>query len=527
MYDYDPKILEIIEKGNFTEVRQIFAITDANIDTLPEKFDLWSKVFFPKTFKIDDAPFHYEMNQNLADLYTGRVQSVTQVHFRGATKTTRTKLFLAFVLANDQRQAKRRYIKILAEDRVNSVQMTTDIYNMLVSAKVKQFYPHLFQKTDKKREETMSAFDLATGVKVLASTLGQEQRGHLQGEENTRPDFIVFEDFETSATIMSMALTISIWKAMEEAWNGKALGGVGLYNCNYISKRRNVQKILERAYRSPKVHRVHLVPIKDKQGNPTWASAYTKAQIDQIELDAEDFDGEYMCNPSGTIDSYFSEAHLLKHPTIQPILVTKDGWTYLFKHDPTHQYILGVDPAGGTGGNFAIIVVIDWTIRMVVAFYKSRFTQPDTLGEISLEKARLYNNAVIVPEINYQGLVLLKIYKDASYSNVYVNRIMDDKKDKKGNGAYTENPVDQLGFTTTSQSKPMILSSLSTAIKQFHLLIPSDMIKKEMVEFPREYVELVKADDPELGHFDLTMGTALAWEGRHQLVGKLYTKTYN
>lgn len=532
MYDYPPQIYQILEKGNFTEVRQVFAITDSNVELLPQKFDLWAKTFFPTTFKIEDAPFHYDMNQNLADLYLGTIESLAQIHFRGATKTTRTKIFIAFVLANDQRISRRRYLKIVSEDPINSKQMTTDIYNMLISSKVKQYYPHLFAKSDKKRAETMAEFDLTTGVKVLASTVSRNQRGHLAGEDNARPDWIVFEDFETSITVQSLADTRSIWSNMEEAWNGKALGGVGLYNCNYISKRRNVQKIIDRANRSPERHRLHIVPIDDRKkatdpvGKPLWSNAYTRERIAQMELDVEDFAGEYLCMPSGTTDSFFSEEHLAKHPSVEPILTTKDGWVYFFKKDPTHQYILGVDPAGGTGGNFATIVVIDWTLRMVVAYFRDRYTQPDKLGEISLEKAKLFNNALIVPETNYQGLVLLKVYNDAGYSNVYVNKIASEKVDKK-HDAYKEDTSDILGFVTTSQSKPLILSALSTAIKNFHLIVPIKAIKKELIEFPREYVELVKADDDDLGHFDLTIALALAWEGRNQVIGKSFTKKYN
>lgn len=526
MYVYPKEVYDVIEKGNPLEIRQLFAITDDNLDTMAEKFNLWAKTFFPNSFKVDDADFHYEMNQNLSDLYVGRLLSLAQIHFRGASKTSRTKIFIAFILCNDQRESRRKYIKILAEDGKNSTQMVTDIYNMLVSQKVKQFYSHLFTKTDQKREETKSAFDLATGVKVLAGTLGQDQRGHLQGEDNTRPDFIVFEDFETSKTIMSIAVSTSIWKSMEEAWNGKAVGGVGLYNCNYISKRRNVQKIIDRAYRSPTVHKIHIVPIKDKQGNSNWASAFPLSAIRQIELDAEDFEGEYMCNPSGNIDSFFSEKHLMRHPTMNPILTTRDGWQYFFKQDPKHQYLIGIDPSGGTGGNFGTIVVIDWTLRMVVAHFRSRFIQADDLAKEGIKKAILYNNALIVPEMNYQGLAMLRVFEKEKYTNIYVNQFADEDKDKKGNKAIEENKADKIGFTTTSQSKSTILTNLSTALKQFYLLVPSAMLKKELVEFPREYVELVKADDEELGHFDLTMALALAWEGRTQLAGKLYTTTY-
>lgn len=527
---YNKEILAIIEKGDFTQVRQLFAITDDNTHLIAKKFDLWAKTLFPGTFKSDDAEFHYDMNQNLADLYLGKYLSLGQIHFRGATKTTRTKLFIAFVLANDQRDSRRRYIKILSEDNINSTQMVTDVYNVLVSPKVKQYYPHLFRKTNQKREERMGSFSLATGVKILASTVGVNQRGHMQGEDNTRPDWLIFEDFETSLTIQSLVTTKKIWLNMEEAWNGREKGGVGLYNCNYISKRRNVQKIIDRSKKSPTIHKVHIVPIDDRKnrntpGNPTWEARYSKSDIAQIEKDADDFDGEYLCNPLGSIDSYFAEDILLKHPTMQPILETKDGWTYLFKKDPTHTYILGIDPAGGTGGNFATIVVIDYTLRMVCAFYRSRWTQPDKLAEIAIEKGRLYNNALLVPEINYQGFVIIKMIKDANYPNVYIDTTENDSKDKKRK-ENMEEPVDKLGFTTSTKTKPMILSNLSTAVKNFHLIIPSEVIKNEMIEFPREYVELVKADDEELGHFDLTLATAIAWEGREQIAKKLFVTKY-
>lgn len=522
---YDKEILNIIEAGDPNKIRELFAITDNNVDLLHIKFDLWAKTLFPNSFKCDDAPFHYDMNKNLSDLYLGKILSLSQIHFRGATKTTRTKLFIAFVLCNDNRKSRRRYFKIASEDILNSKQMTTDIYNMLINKRVKQIYPYLFAKTDAKRAETMGEFDLTTGVKVLATTLNRNQRGHLQGEDNTRPDFIVFEDFETSKTIQSIADTNSIWANMEEAYNGKAPDGVALYNCNYISKRRNVQKIIDRANRSPDKHIIHKIPIKDPITNkPTWASAYTMARINQIELDADDFNGEYMCNPDGSLDSFFSEEQLNKHPIIKPILTTEDGWTYLTRKVSTHKYILGVDPAGGTGGNYATIVVIDWTTRMIVAYFRSRLTLPDKLGEIALDKAKLYNNALIVPETNYQGLVLLKIFNDAKYVNVYVDNINKEKFDNKTRDSGTS--TDRLGFTTTAQSKPYILTALNRAIKDFSLIITSETIKKELINFPREYVELVKADDEEFGHFDLVMALALAWEGRSQMLGKIYTKKY-
>lgn len=510
------QIKEIIAEGNYTKIRQLFAITDDNIQHLPKKFDLWCKTFYPSVFKKKDAPFHKVMDQNLADLYLGRILTLTQYHFRGATKTTRTKLFIAFVLANDQRESRRKYLKVLSEDPINSKQFVTDVFNMLVSTKTKHFWPTLFEKTDKKREETMGSFTLASGVKLLSSTVGRNQRGHLQGEDATRPDFIIFEDFETSETVMSLAMTESIWANMEEAWNGKALEGVGLYNCNYISKKRNVQKILKRAKRSPDVHRIHKVPILDKNNQPTWPQAYTLALIEQIKKDATDFQGEYMCNPQDATDSFFSEEYLMLHPTKEPLL-TKDKWTYLYKRDLSHHYVFGVDPAGGNGGDFATIVVLDNTTRMIVAFYKDRWTDPEILANIAVEKAKLYNNALLAPERNNHGHAFLLQCKHLKYTNIYEE--VDESK-------LVEKDTQKLGILTGKTTKPAMLSALGNAVNNFALIVPSEEIREEMINFPREYVEATRIDE-ELGHFDLVMALAFAWQGRHQSLGKVMTTSYN
>lgn len=510
------KIKEILSRGNYTEVRQLFAITDDNTHLIAKKFNLWAKTFYPSVFKKKDAKFHREMDQNLADLYVGNILTLTQYHFRGATKTTRTKLFIAFVLANDQRETRRKYLKVLSEDPINSKQFVTDVYNMLVSTKTKYFYPTLFEKTDKKREETMGSFTLANGVKLLSSTVGRNQRGHLQGEDATRPDFIIFEDFETSETVMSLKMTESIWANMEEAWNGKALNGVGLYNCNYISKKRNVHKVLRRAQRSPEVHRVHKVPIMDKEGVPTWPEAYTKEVIEQIKKDVTDFQGEYMCNPQDAIDIYFNEEYLILHPTKEPILL-QDKWTYLYKRDLTHKYVFGVDPAGGNGGDNATIVVIDMTTSMVCAFYKDRWTDPEVLANIAVEKAKLYNNALIAPERNNHGHAFILQCKHLKYTNIY---------EEVDEGKLIEKETQELGILTSKTSKPIMLSALNNAVNNFVLIVPSEVIREEMVNFPREYIEASRID-AELGHFDLVMALAIGWHGRTQVLGKIKTVKYN
>jgi hypothetical protein len=515
MHEYDPAILDILKEGNFTKVRQLFVITDDNLDVIYDKFELWCFVFTPAVFKKEEAEFHRKIKQNLCDLYLGKIMSLTEIAFRGASKTTYAKLFVAFVLANDQRKDRRKYFKIVSEDPINSTQFSTDVYNILVGKKIKYYYPHLFQKTDLKREETKSSFTLSDGRKVLASTVDKGQRGHLQGEEASRPDFVIFEDFETSDTIQSLVISEDIWRTMEEAWNGRSTDGVALYNCNYISKRRNVQRILDRASRSPDVHRVHKVPILIN-GKSAWPNAFTVEQIRQIERDSTDFQGEYMCNPSGEVDSFFSEQFLALHPTM-PVLAQNGSWSYFYKLDKSHQYILGVDPASGGGGDYATIVVIDWTIRTVVAYFQDKWTNPEKLGDEASNKGTLFNKALVVVERNNHGHAVLLQMKHNKYSNLY---------EEINNSEYVENYTEKLGFTTTAQSKPAILASLASAINNFAIIIPIEKIKEELISFPREYVDAKKLGQDVDGHWDLVMGLALAFEGRHQLTGKLSTTKY-
>src|SRR5258706_1740541 len=92
----------ILEKGNKAELRALFGFdaTDSNEEVLV-KFNLWCRWFFPQYFKAEDAPFHEEIDNNNLLIYRGLRKTFTNIVFRGGAKTTRTKLFIGFVIAND------------------------------------------------------------------------------------------------------------------------------------------------------------------------------------------------------------------------------------------------------------------------------------------------------------------------------------------------------------------------------------------------------------------------------------------
>lgn len=531
----EDKIKEILEKGDKIEVSQLFAIYDGiTPDIFYKKYILWRKVF-SKSFKRQDPKWKKNQVMNMINLYLGGIKTLADIKFRGAGKTTEIKWFVAFFLCNDIRDNRRKYIKISSKEISNAVQLVTDLWNILMLNKVYSVYGwRLFQKSNTKREETMSSFTLATNVKVKAFSLLQEHRGNQQGdEESSRPDFHWVDDPETSNTIQSSVITNNIWTRWQEAYNGLSRDGVELISCNHISKTKNIQKIIKRSILSPYIHIVDKVPLvydlvikngKMISGTPSWD--FTKEEIEQIYKDADDFWGEYNCDPKGSTDSYFNEDMLALHPTITPILEVGEyqggrlhGWTYLYKRQKGDKYIISMDTAGGKGGNYAVILILNQTKGRVEAFYCDRWTKPDKLTHLAIDKAIIYNDAMIIPEMNFNGEVIAYILKERRYYNYFIGEKYSNDLDKQ---------VEAIGVYMTTNVKTMMFSMLNKAINNFTLLIPSLTIKEELILFPREYVEMVKAEDEEIGHFDLTMALAIAWYGTlQQSTGKVISKKLN
>lgn len=323
------EIQQIIQSNQRERILPLFLWNSTNTEAeVLFKFNLWVRFFFPKYFLLDDAPFHYEIDQYNFRTYRGIIRSFTDIAFRGAAKSTRTKLFIAFCVANDT-EHERRYVKVLTKDLTNSKQYVTDIYNMFVDPKMRVYYPETFAKTDTKREETMQSFTTSTGVKVIGDTVGTDQRGQLQ--EESRPDWIIFDDFETRKTLRSAVETKAIFDNMEEARTGLSKTGSCIYNCNYVSERGNVHRLVEK---EDNMNVVLITPIL-KDGVPTWV-IYTIEQIEQIKKDAEDFEGEYLCRPSKSMDVLFDRETLERMPVLSPVRTVAEFKLYK-TYDASHR----------------------------------------------------------------------------------------------------------------------------------------------------------------------------------------------
>lgn len=503
---------EILNKGDIGEVRALFAFnSDTEDDEVLMKFWLWSRWFFPNFFKTKDAPFHNEIDRNNLKAYRASIRSFVDIAFRGAAKTTRTKLFIAFCLANDEDHF-RRYIKVLTKDLANAKQTVTDIYNLLINPLLHSYYPEVFEKTVEKREETMSSFTTSTGVKVRAGTVGTDQRGQLQ--EDARPDFVWFDDFETRKTLRSAVETQAIFDNMEEARTGLSKTGASLYTCNYLSERGNVHKLVQPA--EGKV--VLIVPII-KDGKPTW-NTYTVAEIETIRQNADDFPGEYLCEPSAGADIFFDRACLDRQPKKTPLKEVA-GFRIFHTYDPSHRYGSGHDVAGGVGLDSSASVFIDFTTipNRVVATYRSDTIKPDVFGYEVIRECREYGEPVCAIENNKFDMAI-GVLKHQGYPNIYFT---EEKETRAGIPPRTR----YYGWNTNTMTKPAMLFELKKAVEDGYLELSDADLIAELRSYTRD--DLLDRDvDARLTtrHFDLLVACAIAYQMRNYAKPTQTRRTY-
>ncbi len=499
--------LDILAKGDRMELLALFRFTlDEPDEIILARFGFWARYFFPKYFKQEDAPFHADIDGANLAVYRADARSFTDIVFRGGAKTTRTKLFVCFAILNDKRNF-RRYFKVLTKDVANAKQSVTDIYNMLVNDRVRWLYPDTFQKTEQKREESMGAFTTYSGVKVVAGTVGTDQRGALQ--EDARPDFVWFDDFETRKTLRSAVETQAIWDNMEEARTGLSVNGGCVYTCNYISERGNVHRLVMKGNAK---NIVLIVPIV-KDGVPAWF--HTPEQVGQIREDADDFEGEYLCEPSASSDVLFDRETLNRMERRQPWKEVA-GFRMYYRYDPSHRYASGHDISGGVGLDSSTSVFIDFETvpARVVATFDTNTVKPDTFGDEVGKQGEKYGECLVAPERNNHGHAtigrLKQIYPLRKiYRTVKKNRdVLVERKDERK----------EYGFLTHGGNKANMMFDLAKAVENGHLELSDPKLILEAKSYSRDDV-MDGEEDPRLStrHFDLLTACAIAWQMRKEV----------
>lgn len=492
-------IQSILSNGTLSEKKALFLFDSQDPNArVVLKFNIWSRFFFPQYFTSPDAPFHKDIDNGNFDAYSDNLSSFIDSAFRGAAKTARTKLMLAFCIANDCDHY-RRYIKILSADLTNARQIVTDIFNVFTKPEVAEMYPEVFKKTSSKREEQMGAFTTSTGVKMIAGTVGTDQRGAIQ--EDARPDLILFEDFETRTTLRSAKKTRAIWENMEEARTGLAKDGSCIYNCNYVSEMGNVHTLMTKVSERKRILNTPII----KNGILAWGDRYSHADIRQMEKDDMDFEGERLNKPSASKDIIIDRETLDTMKTLE-VIKESAGFKIFKQYKASHRYASGHDIGGGVGLDSSTSVFIDFECipAQVVATYADNTTKPDDFAHEIRRQSDMFGGALSAPEKNNYGHATIAIAKQLKV-NLFETQDKTTKIESKDSTEY--------GWHTNALTKPKMMLDLAKAIEDGLLVLNDPALISEAKGYSRNDL-IDKEIDPRLTtrHFDLLIACAIAWQ---------------
>lgn len=196
---------------------------------------------------------------------------------------------------------------------------------------------------------------------------------------------------------------------------------------------------------------------------------------------------------------------------ITPVLRTEDRWIIYKEPENGRQYIIGADPAEGLArSNFSTAVVIDHETAECVALLKRKI-DPTELGREMVKMGTLYNNALLVPELNNHGHTVIREIRSLGYKHIYKS------KTKLGDAKY--------GFTTNMQTRPLLADITNRCLQdKIFTSLPSQIVSdlqgyseeadRDIDAYRSKLIKLDSSDDN--NHFDTLMAFMIAQYIRQQ-----------
>ncbi len=233
-----------------------------------------------------------------------------------------------------------------------------------------------------------------------------------------------------------------------------------------------------------------------KESDPTYYKQYVEGIWDESLL---------------ADNTAFSRDLIEKMRPEQPIKFL-DGLAIFKEPIKGHCYQIGGDPSEGVaGGDDAAVCISDMDTLEEVASFAGKIP-PEELAERCVYWAKHYSSyplAMIIPEMNAMGLAFLNKLKELGWQRIYQREEYDKKSGRL---------LEKLGWRTTVQTKPLLISNFRHLLRNFPLKIRS----KETIEQFKTFIFTDEAKKKGAGaqsgfHDDRVMATLLAfWEKKRR-----------
>ena len=151
----------------------------------------------------------------------------------------------------------------------------------------------------------------------------------------------------------------------------------------------------------------------------------------------------------------------------------------------TKDYVLSADVSRGDGTDYSAFHVMEIESMEQVAEYKGRMSTKD-FGNLCVNVATEYNNALLVVENNNIGWATLQQCIDRGYENLfYTSKDLKyvDTENQINNRYRTQDRNMVAGFSMTMKTRPLVIAKLEEYFREKSVIVRSNRLIDELFVF--------------------------------------------
>jgi hypothetical protein len=201
-----------------------------------------------------------------------------------------------------------------------------------------------------------------------------------------------------------------------------------------------------------------------------------------------------------------------------PCWDTVDPWTHKLRDHPTvgRSYVMGCDPSGGVGLDYSTIVVLDSESGEQVYEFASNQIEPELFAARAVQVGRFFNDALIVPERNNHGYLVIHKILESGYPQDHIWREkVTMVRRAEDIGPMKIRRLADFGVFSSEVRKTVMIEHLKIELKN-DIVIHSEPLNIELATFVEKPNGRMEAEQ---GCFDdRVMALAMACYGRAKSV---------
>lgn len=480
--------------------------------------------YYRKYFTHKSPPFHKERCKITQGLWENwKPRFFVDCEFRWWAKTSWAKIEFARRICYWDRKMMLYWSvdKKNAENALLDIALELQTNDLIIRDFWQLFYDT--DKTEKKSKKSwISDFLTSNWVRVQAITTWQPIRWLIFWPN--RPDFLVYDDFETNITKKSSALTRKVIEHFDEMLPAIAPHWIVIFLCNKISDTWSVAWLYDKFENNPEWVIFEKAIVEGQE--IVWKDkyVYTDKEAEEINQTREKhkrvssleslkrtlnkdgrkiYEQEYLNMPLVDGERFF-DVDMIDSVMVEASKkeFNRDGsWKIWQEYNWLDKYKIAADVSEGYWLDSSVIQVLNITTGEQVAEFESNQIPPWMLADELIAASENYWDCTITPERNSIGNAVITSIQEKGYWHLLTTQKVINKK-----WGWTEN---RYWWYTNSTSKSKMLFDLQRDFNDGAIIINSLSLLREMRAFANGDLNVASFDEEVSNHFDRVMAMAI------------------